>query len=174
MQRASLGLTLPMPLECRPLKVIIDEHSLSVSPLMGVPGYAVDTLQGLSGVELASDFIICESSNQEDYQELLGSVSSGDHHHWVVFAASGQGDLWLLSKTDNLVGYYDHNHEGLKRDAISKTGIRLEVWVVLADLIRQLEARMELRQLTTEDESEVVMALSSLGVCLHELPFSYF
>lgn len=162
-----------MPLECRPLKVIVEERSLDLAPLAGIPGYAVDTLQGLSGVELSSDFIICESGNQQDYQGLLGSVSS-DAQHWVVFAASGQGDLWLLSRTDNLVGYYDHNHEGLNSAAISNAGIRLEVWVMLADIIRQLEGRMEHRALTDEDEAEFDKALSFLGVCVHKLPFSYF
>lgn len=163
-----------MPIKCRSLKAIVDEHAqVSTSPL-DLPGYATTTLGKLPGIELASDFIICDPDTQQAYNDFLHTECPAASPLWTVFAASGQGDFWLLGRTENQVGYYEHNDENLSLKTIKNMGISIEDWIMLADIIHQLEAKMEIADPSPKDERETVQALSSLGIDLYKLPFSYF
>lgn len=163
-----------MPIKCRSLKAIVDEHAqVSTSPL-DLPGYATTTLGKLPGIELASDFIVCDPDTQQAYNDFLHTECPSASPLWTVFAASGQGDFWLLGRTENQVGYYEHNDENLSLKTIKNMSISIEDWIMLADIIRQLEAKMEIADPSPKDERETVQALSSLGIDLYKLPFSYF
>lgn len=163
-----------MTIKCRSLKAIIDEQSPGSKSALELPGYAIVTLGKLTGLELASDFIICDPSTQQAYNEFLYSECPAATPLWTVFASSGQGDFWLLGKNENHVGYYEHNDENLSLETIKNMGISIEDWVVLADIIHQLEAKIESADPTPKDEKETVQALSSLGIDLYKLPFAYF
>ena len=80
----------------------------------------------------------------------------------------------MLKCAENTVGYYEHNDEDLQLSNIKSMSVSLEQWVVLADIIAQLETKIESDLVSATDRSDVETALSSLNLELSNLPFEYF
>lgn len=141
---------------------------------LGLPEYANKILSTLIGVELAIDFSVCDAEYFKKYNEFLYSECPAAKDVWVVFATSGQGDFWLLKSKENFIGYYEHNDEDLRLSSIKSMNLVLEQWVVLADIIAQLETKIESDVVSAIDRLDVETALSSLNLELSNLPFGYF
>ncbi|OON69093.1 hypothetical protein [Hymenobacter sp. CRA2] len=128
----------------RDYAAILAEHSTNAtSDTAGLPDYAGPLLRNLAGAALADDFQLLEPEVAAEQTQDVASTPGSFADQWVVFAYSGQGDFWLLDRTRNNVGFYDHNQEDYRPENVVSLDITLEDWVVLADLWRQFDALNE-------------------------------
>ncbi|SEH86973.1 hypothetical protein NLK61_13890 [Pseudomonas fuscovaginae UPB0736] len=163
-----------MNLKVRPLDKILENSVTSKAIETLTPEYAAPLLSQLIGQELASDFIVCDLTYFKKYNDFLYSECPEAKGVWVVFATSGQGDFWLLNYSKNLIGYYEHNDENLSLENIKNMRFDLKTWIILADLIHQLELKSESDDLNAQDRKELITELKSLDISLESLPFEYF
>lgn len=163
-----------MKIQPRALIDILSKYPCVATGSVDFPPYANKILSHLIGVELASDFSVCNAEYLKKYNDFLYSECPAAKGVWMVFATSGQGDFWLLKCEENTLGYYEHNDEDLQLSNIKSMSVGLEQWVVLADIIAQLETKIESGLDSAADRSDVETALSSLNLELSSLPFEYF
>ena len=138
----------------RELSVILAEHDeLSNSTnIPEIPGYANYILQVLLGVNLAEDFQVADEEFIKNENQNISSVHNSFTDKWIAFGLSGQGDYWLLNKTQNTVGFYDHNKEDFAINNVQELGITVEEWIVLGDLFHQYDLLNEFNPLAFDDD----------------------
>jgi hypothetical protein len=138
----------------REVAVILAEHDTfgNNSFIPKVPSYAEYILHSLLGANLAEDFQIADKEFIIDENEKISSISNSFTSQWLVFALSGQGDYWLLSNTQNTVGFYDHNKESFVISNVQKLEVTLEDWVVLGDLFHQYDLLNEFNPAAFNDD----------------------
>jgi hypothetical protein len=125
----------------REASIIIAEHdepSNSIN-ITEIPSYANYILQVLLGINLAEDFQIADEEFIKNENQNISYIRNSFTDKWIAFALSGQGDYWLLHKTKNTVGFYDHNKEDFAVNNIQELGITVEEWIVLGDLFHQYD-----------------------------------
>jgi len=97
---------------------------------------------GLPTTEIAGDFVLLDhlAAAQETWGRDAPLAMLGQD--WWVFACSGTGDAWLLSRDQQqAVAFLDH---AAGPDALPQPlGIDAGQWLQLADLMAQLEAAQD-------------------------------
>lgn len=101
-----------------------------------------------NGIELSSDFIFTNYSELQQYDELLGDISD----KFIVFATTGQGDLWLLEKNQQCIYYYDHDIENIEISNFVNLDLDIYEWLKAGDLFRQVDYLIEQDNFTEEDK----------------------
>jgi hypothetical protein len=115
-----------------------DELSNNIN-IPEIPNYVNYILQVLLGINIAEDFQVADEEFIKNETENISCIRNSFTDKWIVFALSGQGDYWLLHKTKNTVGFYDHNKEDFAVNNVQELGITVEEWVVLGDLFHQYD-----------------------------------
>lgn len=101
-----------------------------------MPGHGIPT------TEIAGDFVLLDhlGAAEETWERDAPLANLGQD--WWVFACSGSGDAWLLSRDQQqTVAFLDH---AAGPDALPQPlGIDAGQWLQLADLMAQLEAAQD-------------------------------
>ncbi len=117
---------------------------------------------GLPRTEIAGDFVLLD--HLEAAEETWGRDAplANLGQDWWVFACSGTGDAWLLSRDQQqTVAFLDH---AAGPDALPRLlGIDAGQWLQLADLMAQLEAAQD-QGLALAPQARVLMAQLAPGL----------
>jgi len=109
------------------------------SDLALLPSYAKQPLATLLGQSIAADFQLLSAAALKSQNEELAESSGSFSSEWLVFAYSGQGDFWLLHKHRNETGFYSHDTETYAPSTVDELRLKLEEWLVVADLFQQFD-----------------------------------
>lgn len=109
------------------------------------PGIAWPALMpghGLPTTEIAGDFVLLDHLGAAEETWGRDAPLANLGQDWWVFACSGTGDAWLLSRDQQqTVAFLDH---AAGPDALPQLlGIDAGQWLQLADLMAQLEAAQD-------------------------------
>ena len=109
------------------------------------PGTAWPALMpghGLPTTEIAGDFVLLDHLGAAEETWGRDAPLANLGQDWWVFACSGTGDAWLLSRDQQqTVAFLDH---AAGPDALPQPlGIDAGQWLQLADLMAQLEAEQD-------------------------------
>lgn len=109
------------------------------------PGTAWPALMpghGLPTTEIAGDFVLLDHLGAAEETWGRDAPLANLGQDWWVFACSGTGDAWLLSRDQQqTVAFLDH---AAGPDALPQLlGIDAGQWLQLADLMAQLEAAQD-------------------------------
>ncbi len=97
---------------------------------------------GLPTTEIAGDFVLLDHLGAAEETWGRDAPLANLGQDWWVFACSGTGDAWLLSRDQQqTVAFLDH---AAGPDALPQPlGIDAGQWLQLADLMAQLEAAQD-------------------------------
>ncbi|WP_306352642.1 hypothetical protein [Flavobacterium sp. '19STA2R22 D10 B1'] len=160
-----------MPIRIKKLEDILYKYRLQGKIELELPAYAHEIMMRLRGIELAADFVVCNDVDLKEYNAFLHSESIEIKDKWTIFATSGQGDFWLLEKHQNNMGFYDHEAENIYLTSIQSLDFNLEKWVVLANLVYQLEEETD--EVSEQEENDFREELIKLEIAIENLPFAF-
>jgi hypothetical protein len=108
----------------------------------GSPWPALMPGHDLRTTEIAGDFILLDHLGAAEETWGRDAPLAGLGTDWWVFACSGTGDAWLLSRDQRqAVAFLDHGAGPEAQPVL--LGIDARQWLQLADLMAQLEAAQD-------------------------------
>jgi hypothetical protein len=113
------------------------------SDLALLPSYARFPLATLLGQPIAEDFQLLSPAALHQQNRELAENKAAFSRQWLVFACSGQGDYWLLHRHRNETGFYDHDCEHYDLSTVNELHLRVEDWVIVADLFQQFDRLLQ-------------------------------
>ncbi|MCD2165646.1 hypothetical protein [Comamonas koreensis] len=136
------------------------------------PGIAWPALMpghGLPTTEIAGDFVLLDHLGAAEETWGRDAPLANLGQDWWVFACSGTGDAWLLSRDQQqTVAFLDH---AAGPDALPQLlGIDAGQWLQLADLMAQLEAAQD-QGLALAPQALALMEQLAPGLSAH-YPYS--
>lgn len=136
------------------------------------PGTAWPALMpghGLPTTEIAGDFVLLDHLGAAEETWGRDAPLANLGQDWWVFACSGTGDAWLLSRDQQqTVAFLDH---AAGPDALPQLlGIDAGQWLQLADLMAQLEAAQD-QGLEPAPQALALMEQLATGLSAH-YPYS--
>ncbi len=135
------------------------------------PEFYKQIVKQIKTAEISAECILYSATNSVDETNEFSDVDYWENKveikkYWFI-GANGQGDLWLLNKSNHIF-FYDHNKGQISAEKLIDLGLIFEKWLQFAFLNKDYEEMLEKNELNRNLKDDYLKCMNKISQKLVE------